>query len=73
MHNPTSQKAPHALGGPQYSEAMGRLTQIIADGLEHGHFRFTISAAVGKGNRREMVIEAGKSHRFTIPEHELPR
>ena len=27
----------------------------------------------GKGNRRELVIEAGKSHKFTIPEDELPR
>ena len=27
---------------------------------------------IGKGNRRELVIEAGKSHKFTIPEEELP-
>ena len=68
-----NQKPPRSVGGPQYSEALQSVAQIIADGLEHGHFRFTISAVLGKGNRREMVIEAGKSHRFTIPEHELPR
>ncbi len=60
-------------GGPQYHEALERLSQIILDGLRHGHFRCTISSGIGKGNRRELVIEAGKSHKFTIPEEELPR
>jgi hypothetical protein len=32
-----------------------------------------ISSVIGKGNRREIVIEAGKSHKFTVPEEELPR
>ena len=30
-------------------------------------------APSASGNRRELVIEAGKSHKFTIPEDELPR
>jgi hypothetical protein len=41
--------------------------------LRHGHFRCAISSGIGKGNRRELVIKAGKSHKFTIPEEELPR
>jgi hypothetical protein len=61
------------LGGPQIREALARLEQVVLDGLQHGHFRCTISSAVGKGNRRELVIEAGKSHKFTIPEDELLR
>jgi hypothetical protein len=60
-------------GGPQIREALARLEQVVLDGLLHGHFRCTISSAIGKGNRRELVIEAGKSHKFTIPEGELPR
>jgi hypothetical protein len=32
----------------------------------------TTEAWIGKGNRRELVIEAGKSHKFTVPEEELP-
>ena len=47
--------------------------QIVLDGLRHGHFRCAISSVIGKGNRRELVIEAGKSHKFNIPEEELPR
>lgn len=59
-------------GGPQFREAFERLAQIVFDGLRHGHFRCAILSSVGKGNRREVVIEAGKSHKFTIPEEELP-
>ena len=58
--------------GPQLREALECLVQIVLDGLRHGHFRAGISSVVGKGSRRELVIEAGKSHRFTIPEDELP-
>ncbi len=59
-------------GGPQLREALHRIRQIVLDGLRHGHFRCTVSSSVGKGNRRDLVIEAGKSHKFTVPEDELP-
>jgi hypothetical protein len=60
-------------GGPQFREALDRLKQVVLDGLRHGHFRCAVTSVVGKGNKRELVIEAGKSHKFTIPEGELPR
>lgn len=60
-------------GGSQIREALARLEQVVLDGLQHGHFRCGISSTIGKGNRRELVIEAGKSHKFTIPEDELLR
>jgi hypothetical protein len=60
-------------GGPQFHEALRRLVDVVQDGLRHGHFRCAISSGIGKNNRRELVIEAGKSHKFTIPEEELPR
>lgn len=59
--------------GPQLLDALNRIRQIVLDGLHHGHFRCAISSEVGKHNRRDLVIEAGKSHKFTIPEEELPR
>jgi hypothetical protein len=73
MHNEPSQVDAVQSGGPQFREAFDRLAQIVLDGLRHGHFRCAISSRIGKGNRRELVIEAGKSHKFTIPEDELPR
>jgi hypothetical protein len=72
MHNEPTQRDAGQSGGPQFREALERLLQIFLDGLRHGHFRCAISSAIGKGNRREIVIEAGKSHKFTIPEEELP-
>jgi Zn-dependent peptidase ImmA (M78 family) len=71
------EKLPHhdnaeAAGGPQLREALDRIAQIILDGLSHGHFRCVISSGIGKNNRRNLVVEAGKSYKFTIPENELP-
>lgn len=54
-------------GGRQFREALERLDQIVLDGLRHGHFRCAISGSIGEGNRREIVIAAGKSHKFMIP------
>jgi hypothetical protein len=54
-------------GGTQYCVALDRLFQIVLEGLRHGHFRCAISSSIGKGNRRELVIEAGKSHKVLHP------
>ena len=73
MHNEPTPADTGSSSGPQLRTALNRLVQIVLDGLRHGHFRCMISGGIGKGNRRELVIEAGKSHKFTIPEEELPR
>jgi hypothetical protein len=72
MHNDPLQTDAARSGGPQFREALDCLVQVVLDGLRHGHFRCVIWSGIGKGNRRELVIEAGKSHKFTIPEDELP-
>jgi hypothetical protein len=71
-NEPTLNEAGHS-GAPQIRAALACLEKVVLDGLQHGHFRCTVSSTIGKGNRRELVIEAGKSHKFTIPEDELPR
>ena len=58
--------------GPQAREAINHLTEVVMDGLRHGYFRCAITSAIGKNNRRDLVIEAGKSQKFTIPEDDLP-
>jgi hypothetical protein len=73
MHDEPTQEDAGRSGGPQFREAFDRLAQIVLDGLRHGHFRCAISSVIGKSNRRELVIEAGKSHKFIVPEEELPR
>jgi hypothetical protein len=73
MANERYQPAAGGPGGPQFRDPIERIVEIMTDGLVHGHFRYTISCGIGKGNRRELVVEAGKSYKFTIPEEELPR
>jgi len=73
MHNDPRHSDAEKDGGPQFREAFDRLILFVLDGLRHGHFRCSISSGIGNGKKRELVIEAGKSHKFTIPEEELPR
>ena len=57
----------------QVCEALDRLDGLIVDGLKHGFFDYSIGCEIINGGRRQLVIRAGKSHKFTIPEDELPR
>ena len=67
--NPTLQR----IKSGQVREALDRLEGLVVDGLKHGFFKYSIECEVGNGGRREFVIRAGKSHKFTIPAHEVPR
>jgi hypothetical protein len=59
--------------GPQLRDALDRIEGLVVDGLRHGFFEYSLACEIGKGRRRQLVIRAGKSHTFTIPEEELPR
>ncbi len=59
--------------GGQLGEALDRLLGLVVDGLKHGFFDYSISCEVGNKGRRKLVIRAGKSNKFTIPEDDLPR
>lgn len=59
----------------QIDAAISHLIKIVDDGLRHGFFECSIKCEIGngKGGKRDLLIRAGKSHKFTIPEEELPR
>ena len=57
--------------GGQVREALDRLEGLVIDGLKHGFFDYSITCEVGNGGKRRLVIRAGKSHKFTIPEEEV--
>jgi hypothetical protein len=57
----------------QLREALDRLEGLVVDGLKHGFFDYSIACEVANGGKRQLVIRAGKSHKFTIPEDEVPR
>ena len=56
----------------QVREALDHLEELVVEGLKHGFFDYTISCQITPGGRRELLIRAGKSHKFTIPPEELP-
>ena len=56
----------------QVREALDRLEGLVVDGLKHGFFDYSITCEVGNGGKRQLVIREGKSHKFTIPENEVP-
>ena len=49
------------------------MERLVYDGLHHGHFQYSIKGVVGKNLRRELLIEAGVSYKFTVPIEELSR
>ncbi len=57
----------------QTAEALAHLEKIVVDGLRYGFFECCITGESVSGGKRQLVIRAGKSHKFTIPEEELPR
>ena len=68
----TNQPFERAKNG-QVREALDRLEALVVDGLKHGFFDYSIACEVANSGRRQLVIRAGKSHKFTIPEDEVPR
>ena len=71
---PNSLNCPHPdhQHGAQMGEALDCLNRLLVDGLKHGFFEYSMSCELGKKGQRQLVIRAGKSHRFTIPEADLP-
>ncbi len=52
-------------------QVRAQLWEIVEDGLRHGFFEIAVSGEIVKDKKRRLVIRAGKSHQYTIPEHEL--
>jgi hypothetical protein len=59
--------------GRQVREALDRLQGLVVEGLKHGFFDYSVSGEIVHGRKRRLIIKAGKSHQFTIPEDELPK
>lgn len=55
----------------QAREALERIEALVLDGLRHGFFEYTLACEIGSGGKRQLVIRAGKSHKFLIAPEEL--
>ena len=51
--------------------ALQFIERVIRDGLAHGHFEYAIHCELIGGEKRRLIITAGKSHQFIISPEEL--
>ena len=58
--------------GDQLQAAFDRIADEVKEGLRHGFFEINVTCETGNGRKRHMVIQAGKTHKFTIPIEEIP-
>jgi hypothetical protein len=60
-----------------YSEpvqsALNLIESLLIEGIKHGHFDYSITCETGTGGRRLLIVKAGKSHKFSIMEPDVPR
>jgi hypothetical protein len=56
-----------------FDKLMHELRLILVDGITHGFFAGTISVTATRADRREVLISAGKTHKYTIKMDDLPR
>lgn len=53
------------------AKAIAKIEAEVREGVSHGHFDLAISCKIGNSGKRELVIKAGKNHRYLIPDEEL--
>lgn len=61
----------HAYQSTEMQRLFDTVQRLLREGMRHGHFQYEITGIVGKTMRREVVIKAGVSHKFTIPLDDL--
>jgi hypothetical protein len=57
----------------QIQELLDHIEEMVIEGLKHGFFDYSITCEVSSGGKRHLVIRGGQSHKFTIPEAQIPR
>ena len=53
--------------------ALDLIEVLLVEGIKHGHFDYVITCETGTNGRRLLIVKAGKSHKFSIREAELPQ
>ena len=61
----------HDLSFKSIDQALYTIDRLVRDGLDHGFFEYSISCETVSGNKRLLIVTAGKSHKFLIPDSDL--
>ena len=52
--------------------ALNLIEGLLVEGIKHGHFDYTVTCETGTNGRRLLIVKAGKSHKFSILETDVP-
>ena len=52
--------------------ALELIEKLVVDGIKHGHFDYSVTCETGNRGRRLLIVKAGKSHKFSIMESDVP-
>jgi hypothetical protein len=52
-------------------DMLNKINHEIMSGMKHGFFRCEIKIAMLSSGRREIILEAGKSHKFHVSPEEI--
>jgi hypothetical protein len=53
--------------------ALDLIEGLLIEGIKHGHFDYAVTCETGTSGRRLLIVKAGKSHKFSIMEPDIPR
>ena len=52
-------------------EAHDTVIRLFDEGVSFGHFEMTITVETENSRRRRVIVNAGKKHKFLIPEDQV--
>jgi hypothetical protein len=73
MHKVPIPLEPSHTCSDQVRSALDLIERLVVEGIKHGHFDYAVSCEMGTNGRRLLIVKAGKSHKFSIAEAEVPR
>ena len=53
-----------------FTDLIHRVTDVLREGVKHGHFDLNVQGEIGNGCVRHVIITAGKRYKFHISELE---
>ena len=73
MREGTTLPAPPRTYSDTVCAALDLIEGLLVEGIKHGHFDYTVTCETGTNGRRLLIVKAGKSHKFSITEADVPR
>jgi hypothetical protein len=73
MHKVPIPLEPSRTYSDQVRSALDLIESLVVEGIKHGHFDYAVSCEMGTNGRRLLIVRAGKSHKFSIVEADVPQ